>query len=57
MAACLSWDDKCFGAVQVGDVVPMESIQLASLDGELSSLRQHLATDSRPVAIVAGSIT
>ena len=44
-------------AVQVGDVVPMESIQLASLEGKLSSLRQHLATDSRPVAIVAGSIT
>jgi len=45
------------GKIQVGDVVPMESIQLASLEGKLSSLRQHLATDSRPVAIVAGSIT
>jgi hypothetical protein len=55
----LRYNRSTQGVIQVGDTVDGE-IPLASLDGTTISLRQRLAADpfdSRPVAVIAGSIT
>ena len=49
------------GDLKVGDQVPIDSLNLATLSGDIAPLRAYLAPtseeDHRPVAIVAGSIT
>lgn len=55
----LTYNRAVQGTLAVGDTVPADTIHLAALDGNMSTLAEHLATpgDNRPVAIVAGSIT
>lgn len=57
------------GSLGVGDIVPMDDITLASLDGHVASMRELLTASQRssspppageeelPVAVIAGSIT
>ena len=56
-AGYLKYNRSKQGTINVGDVVPMHEMPMASLDGTVATLAERLADDPRPVVLVAGSIT
>ena len=56
-AGYLKFNRSKQGVFSEGDVVPMHKMPLVSLDGTVATLADRLAQESRPVVLVAGSIT
>ena len=66
-APYLKFNRSHAGKVKVGETLPLDTLELASLDGQLTPLRAHLKASTMaangtgkhgiPTLVVAGSIT